>query len=158
MGADVKIRKSRPQDRGPIIHMCKISLQETYGPFLELDRVKPWIEGEETDHYVDQMLANMLVAEAAGAVVGVTALKDHVIDLLWVAEPMRGAGIGTLLMEAAEGQLAAAGYLRGALECFTPNTNAIEFYEGRGWKVADRYADSVAGVEKVLMQKTLVSS
>ena len=155
MSSDVKIRKSRPGDRDPIIRMCKASLRETYGPFLDADRMKPWVEGAEADRYVDTMLANMWVAEDDERVVGVTALKDYVIDLLWVAEDLRRTGIGTLLMDAVEDALFTAGYPKGALECFSPNTNAIDFYEDRGWKVVDQYPDSVARVDKVLMQKQL---
>lgn len=153
--SEVKIRKCLPEDRDPIVSMCKGSIRETYGPFLDAERMKPWIEGGESDRYVDTMLTSMLVAERDGRVVGVTALKDHLVDLLWVADDLRGSGIGTRLMEAAEEALAAAGYPKGALECFSPNANAIGFYEGRGWRIVDRYPDSVAGVDKVLMQKSI---
>jgi len=156
--SEVKIRKTRPEDRERVVGMCKVSMRETYGPFLDSERMKPWLEGQELDRYVDAMLANMLVAEHDGRVVGVTALKAHLVDLLWVARELRGTGVGTRLMDAAEEALAAAGYPSGALECFLPNREAIEFYEQRGWKVVDRYPDTVAGVDKVLMQKTIGES
>ena len=149
------IRTARPDDYAHIVSMCKNSMVATYGDFFDRETMKPWVEGNETDTYVETMLSNMIVAEDKGRVVGVISLKEDVIDLIWIAIEYRGKGIGKTLMVEAERILSARGFERAKLECFEPNTNAIAFYKKRGWSIKDTSFDNTAGVNKVIMEKNL---
>ena len=152
------IRKATPADLEPIIQMCKSSMLATYGSFLAEEKIKPWIEGNETDKYVGSMLGDMLVAMHEEGIVGVVSIASNTIDLVWVAPAKRGHGIGTALLTAAEDLIWKSSYSTARLEVFEPNSDAIRFYETHGWKRQEVYPDPVAGVDKVLMEKTVTRS
>ena len=85
---------------------------------------------------------------------GVVALDDHVIDLLWIRADRRGLGIGSRLMERAESILA-TDHDVAELECFAPNHASIAFYEARGYVAVRTYFEAASGVDKVVMTKRL---
>lgn len=151
----IEIRKARRDDIERIISMCKDSLAATYGDFMDEEAMRPWIAGTETDDYVRSRIAQMLVAEFSGRIAGVVSLDQQSVDLLWVDIDHRRQGIGRCLMERAERELASSGHSTGKLECFEPNRDAIAFYERLGWSIERKYLDETAGVNKVVMTKTL---
>ncbi len=65
----------------------------TYRSFLQGEKVKPWIEGNETDKYVSSMLDDMLVAVDEESIVGAVSIASNTIDLVWVATAKRGHGV-----------------------------------------------------------------
>jgi GNAT superfamily N-acetyltransferase len=130
-------------------------MKATYGAFLSNEQMRPWIEGGETETYVKTMLATILVAEEDGRIRGVAALKDDMVDLIWVATESRGHGVGRALLTEAERVLHQRGIEVGRLECFEPNARAITFYEGMGWSRTDTYLDETTGIKKVRMIKQL---
>jgi ribosomal protein S18 acetylase RimI-like enzyme len=152
-----RIRRAKADDLGAITDLCKSSIRVTYGPFVAEDRIKPWVEGDETDKYVSSMLSGMLVAVADSEIVGVVAIAGATIDLVWVAPAKRGRGIGAALMTAAEKQIRADGHSIARLEVFASNREAIRFYEAHGWTRQDVYPDPVSGVDKARMEKKLPS-
>jgi ribosomal protein S18 acetylase RimI-like enzyme len=117
--------------------------------------MRPWIEGGETERYVETMLSDMFVAEEDGRVVGVAAVKEDLVDLIWVAIAARGRGIGRALLDSAEEALRDRGVERARLECFEPNTPAVDFYERMGWSQETAYLDEAVGVAKLVFVKSL---
>ena len=151
----MNIRTALQSDFAAIVTICVSSMKDTYGAFFTEDQMRPWIEGGETESYVQSMIDDMLVAEEDGEVVGVASLKNDMIDLVWVAQEHRNKGIGETLMAEAEKTLSRKGHKTGRLEVFEPNTRAIEFYERLGWSRKDTYLDESAGINKVRLTKPL---
>jgi ribosomal protein S18 acetylase RimI-like enzyme len=82
-----------------------------------------------------------LVAEVGGEIVG-TVLggfdgRRGMIYHLAVAASFRQHGIGEALMEELEQRLRAKGCIRYYLLVTKDNTDAVRFYEARGWKQMD---------------------
>lgn len=152
--ANVRLRAATPVDTTAIIRLCKVSLATTYGAFLEPERMRPWTEGTEVEDYVAKMWPRATVATLDHDVVGVVTLYKAVIDLLWVADALRGRGIGTRLIRHAEVVLA-ADYPTAELECFAPNRVGLAFYKSGGYVEVRRYYEAASGVDKVVLRKAL---
>jgi len=75
------------------------------------------------------------------------------VQYLWVAEPVRGAGHATRLMDAAEAYAVARGCTASALE--THSFQARPFYEKRGYVVFGMLEDYPPGHAKYFLRKTL---
>ncbi len=151
----MKIRPAKKDDFTGIVTICVASMKATYGSFFTEDQMRPWIEGGETENYVRDMLDSMLVVEKEGDVAAVAALRDDMIDLVWVAQEHRGRGVGTAIMAESERVLHEKGHATGRVEVFEPNGRAISFYERLGWTRKDVYPDESAGINKVLLTKPL---
>jgi ribosomal protein S18 acetylase RimI-like enzyme len=109
-----------------------------------------------TPEWFDALLASpvqtLLVARAAGQVVGVLLLQEMAspddeiyrprrylyVDELMVAGTHRGQGIGRRLMEAAEGRARALGIEEIELNVWERNAGAIAFYEHLGYTTVRR--------------------
>jgi GNAT superfamily N-acetyltransferase len=76
------------------------------------------------------------------------------VAYLWVAEPVRGRGHGTRLMDAAEELAVERGALSAAL--VTHSFQAPGFYLKRGYEVFAKLDDYPPGHAKVYMRKRLV--
>jgi GNAT superfamily N-acetyltransferase len=74
------------------------------------------------------------------------------VHRLWVTESHRRAGIGRLLLEAAEKEAQTAGCLHVAVDTF--EFQAREFYEKQGYSVYAVQEDYPAGHRKFLLRKT----
>ena len=152
------LRAATEADQPAIVDICKTSITKTYGTFMNPERMRPWVDGQEVEAYVARMWPRMTVAVAVddGQLLGVVALDGHVIDLVWIRADLRGRGIGSVLMEQAESTLA-ADHDVAELECFAPNHSSIGFYEARGYTTVRTYYEAASGVDRVVMTKPLGS-
>lgn len=153
-GENIHVRTALSADIPDIVAICKNSLAATYGTFLDVKRMEPWIHGDAVDKYVHQSWRDMLVAEHRGEIVGVAGIQGNVIDLLWVRLDRRGEGVGATLLKQCEAQLSAH-HDDVELECFEPNTESIRFYERHGYRWVRTFMDDMAGVNKVAMKKRI---
>jgi GNAT superfamily N-acetyltransferase len=151
---DLRLRAATQVDETAIVRLCKVSLTTTYGAFMEPERMRPWTEGTEVENYVARMWPRTTVAVLDREVVGVVALDEAVIDLLWVADALRGRGIGRRLMGHAEATLT-ADHAEAELECFAPNRAGLAFYKSGGYSEVCRYYEAASGVDKVVLRKAL---
>lgn len=97
----------------------------------------PWLpllhSPEEVKHWLTTYVlpfSQVLVAEKDGLIVGYVAIKDDMLDHLYVRPEQQRAGIGTALLEAAK--KLSANRLR--LYTFARNTLARRFYERHGFR------------------------
>ncbi len=85
-----------------------------------------------------------LLAEIDGRVVGsVMGGFDGRRGMMYhmaVAKPLRHKGIGTILMEALERRLKEKGCIRYYILVAKDNTEAVDFYQKRGWEIMDLFA------------------
>ncbi|MHC4780976.1 MAG: GNAT family N-acetyltransferase [Planctomycetota bacterium] len=147
------VRLAREPDIPRIIRICRESIVETYGSFIDAEKIEPWTRGDEVRKFVSGNREKMLVSEVDGEVLGVVSIDGDMIDLLWVKLEVRGRGLGTGLMEETERRIF-SGFGVARVECFEPNTASIEFYGARGFSAVETVFDSESGVNKVLMEKT----
>ncbi|SFN45476.1 GNAT family N-acetyltransferase [Mycetocola miduiensis] len=80
----------------------------------------------------------VLVAESAGTVLGVTRLAangaEGVVHSLYVAPDSQGQGLGQLLLSAAASRLADLGARNASLWVFAANAPSLAFYRRHGWE------------------------
>jgi len=85
-----------------------------------------------------------LLAEIEGRIVGsVMGGFDGRRGMMYhmaVAKPLRHKGIGTILMEELERRLKEKGCIRYYLLVAKDNTQAVDFYQKRGWEIMDLFA------------------
>ena len=89
-----------------------------------------------------------------GGLHGHTGLGWLYIDVLWVAEEIRGKGFGTQLVEAAEVEAGRRGCHSAYL--YTYSFQQPEFYEKLGYEEFGQLNDFPDGHVKYFMKKSLV--
>ena len=77
------------------------------------------------------------------------------VDILWLDEPLRGAGLGTKLLRQAEAEAQEAGCSRAVLD--TLEFQALPFYERHGYSVFGVLEDYPPGFRRYHLQKKLTS-
>jgi GNAT superfamily N-acetyltransferase len=75
------------------------------------------------------------------------------VSRVWVAEELRGAGVGALLLAAAEDAGRARGCTRAHLDTFS--YQARPFYEKHGWRVFATLDDYPEGHQRFFLRKDL---
>jgi GNAT superfamily N-acetyltransferase len=128
----------QPESRGLIAR----SLQEFNAPHLGSHPFGP------LDVYVRDA-----GGQVVGGLIGEFAFGWFSIHVLWIAESLRGSGIGTRVLQAAE-KAAIENGCHGAL-LDTMSFQAPAFYENRGYVrvgVVDGYPN---GAQKICMRKSL---
>ena len=117
----------------------------------------------ELKEYVSHRKSFTLVASdaetgtVAGFIVAHQAATGHVITIDVMAEARR-AGVGSLLLQAAEDRLRAGGAEAVGLETAVDNIAALSFYKRHGYSVVrtwPRYYSN--GVDALVMKKNLTA-
>jgi len=139
-----------------------------------VSRAPPWIEvtdapaAEEVAVLIDSVRAynetvcgagdrRLLAAFArdarglAGGVAGRTIYGHYLIDVVWVREDLRRAGLGRELMQAAEAEARERG-CRGA-QVDTLSFQGLEFYQRLGFRVVGRVEDFPPGHARYFLLK-----
>ena len=151
----IHTRPARESDIPQILKLFKDSLPQSYGGFIDMTQGNPWLHGTAADEYVARTLPDMTVAEdVQGTVVAFGVLQGNFVDVLWVRLECRGEGLGTQMMDEFEARIAEE-HEAARLECFEPNTPAIEFYRRRGYTIERTYFVEDAGVNTAVMVKKL---
>lgn len=135
------IRAATPRDIGALICLQGRGWRHTYGEYVDVEampgpdeRIQRWRDrlGGEGATFVweqDGQVAGFVAygpdrdrEPAAGEVYGI-----------YVDPAAQGAGLGSMLLDRAMKELAAASYRRALLWCLEANGLARAFYESRGW-------------------------
>lgn len=91
-----------------------------------------------------------------GGAVGSVLLGWLFVDLLWIPESLRSAGIGTRVLEALELEAARKGAERAILD--TTSFQAEDFYKKQGYVECGRVANFALGYDRIYMIKTFDQS
>lgn len=140
MADGVVIRGARPGDLDALVALLGLlfSIEADFRPAPERQRRGLSLA------LADPARAGLLVAERAGAVIGMVAAQLVVstaegapsawVEDLVVAAPERGRGVGRSLLEAIEAWAAARGAARLQLLADRENAPALAFYARAGWR------------------------
>lgn len=112
---------------------------------------------QHVGEYPQQQYIRLNAKDAEGNLAG--GVRGHVflywlrIEVLWVAESLRGGGLGTRLLEETESRARALGATNAALETF--EWQAPGFYRKRGYEEFARIDDYARGFYLAQMRKRL---
>jgi putative acetyltransferase len=122
------IRRGLPDDAGRALEIWRAAVDATHRFLSPADRA-------ELDDLVAGYLpqAPMWVAEDAGRVLGFLVLDGSMIEALFVDPAVHGRGVGTALLQHA---LTLAPH--ATVDANEQATNALPFYESRGFVRTDR--------------------
>ncbi len=81
----------------------------------------------------------VLVAEKGGRILGFVSGRDRFVHTLFVDPPLRGQGLGSLLLDSLLSRIGTPATLR----CVLGNLPARLFYEKRGWAPAGEGRDAM---------------
>ncbi len=162
--AEFFLRRAAREDVPAIVSLCKETISEVYGPFILPVVLRPWAEGSAVEKLVEEEWPRMVVAVATGGgsseggegVVGVAAVSEDAVDLLWVHPSHHGEGMGTALLESVEAEMRKRGHRTGRLSCFSENLRALGFYQSHGWTVAGEGKNEETDALETRMVKSLI--
>ena len=105
------------------------------------------------DYYPLAFLLRDAAGEVLGGVLGRTSLGLLFIDLVYLPDDLRGGGLGSRILQAAEDE----GRRRGcrAAVLYTISFQAPGFYTRRGWRVFGEIPCDPPGTSRIFMTKTL---
>jgi ribosomal protein S18 acetylase RimI-like enzyme len=89
--------------------------------------------------------------EVIAGVSGRTIYGHFLIEVVWVAEPMRGVGLGARLMNEAEQRARQRGCIGAQVD--TVSFQAPDFYKKLGFRVIGTVEDFPAGHDRFFMRK-----
>ena len=147
---DLKVRDFKPEDFEALWRLD----QECFPPGISYSR-------RELNLYIRRRGAFTLVAvgaasgEIAGFIVAYGGVAGHIITID-VNPEARRAGLGSLLLRAAEERLLASGSRSVGLETAVDNRSALAFYKRHGYHVVrtwPRYYSN--GVDALVLEKEL---
>jgi [ribosomal protein S18]-alanine N-acetyltransferase len=152
VGVAIVIRDFQPEDFQTLWRLD----QECFPPGIAYSR-------QELEAYIHDRQAFTLVAEdeprkagkAAGFIVVHSAPTGHVVTIDVIARARR-SGVGSMLLQAAEDRLRAAGSRAVGLETAVDNLAALSFYKRHGYSVVrtwPRYYSN--GVDALVLKKEL---
>jgi GNAT superfamily N-acetyltransferase len=108
----------------------------------------------------EQTKVQLFLRDGTGAVrgglIGRTLWNWLYIETLWIAEPARGAGLGSRLLVRAEDDAKRGGCTRVLLDTF--EFQALGFYERHGYQVFGVLEDFPPGFRRYYLRKDLVGS
>ena len=101
------------------------------------------------------LAARAAAGEIVGGLVGETGWAWLHVDLLWIAAPYRGRGLGRALLRSAEQEATHRGCHYAYLDTF--DFQALPFYEREGYNVFGIQDDYPPGYKRYYLRKALVS-
>jgi [ribosomal protein S18]-alanine N-acetyltransferase len=133
----IELRKAREDDVPALVALAKRSWR-----FAFASAPAAFVAAREGRDFEGPWYARywsaMMVAEERGHVLGLVQPEIDEVNGLWVDPSAHRRGVGTLLLRAAEREIAAAGHRRAWLTCSGFNAQALDFYAARGYRETGR--------------------
>ena len=154
---DILIRPARPSDSQALREVLHDTYESTWLPQVTPAAAQAFLDEDRPAAYIAARLGEFRVAVADGVAVGFVDWEADLVHALHVRSSHSRMGIGGLLMNLAEAEIAKAGFSAARLETDTFNSRSQAFYTGRGYREADRYPDAQwnSGLTTLLLIKTL---
>lgn len=151
------IRPARPADRAAVLALLAETFADTWRPQLTAQAVADYHARRPAERYVDAQLAQLLVAELDGEVLGFAGRSAGFVDSLHVAARGRRRGIARALMQALEAAMRGEGLALASLETDTFNTASQALYLALGYRETARYPDEEwnSGLTTIRYEKAL---
>jgi ribosomal protein S18 acetylase RimI-like enzyme len=138
----VQVRPATLADAPALKAILRDTFESTWRPNITLTAAEAFRTEDRPSAFVAEKGLEFWVAERDGEVVGLVYWEDDFVHALHVLARHARSGVGALLMDHAEAQIAEAGFAAARLETDTFNTRSQAFYATRGYREADRYPDT----------------
>ncbi|WP_430401581.1 N-acetyltransferase family protein [Hyphomonas sp.] len=157
MSQSLQLRLALPTDSAALVAILHDTFDSTWRPQITPAAVAAYRQGSRPAAYVAVRGHIFQVATRAGAVVGFVDWQDDFVHALHVHSAHARSGVGTALMDRAEGEIAREGFPAARLETDTFNTRSQAFYAARGYVETGRYPDKEwnSGLTTLLLEKRL---
>nr|WP_288145643.1 GNAT family N-acetyltransferase [Hyphomonas sp.] len=134
------------------------TFESTWRPNITQQAAESFRASKRPETYVGHCWQEFYVVSRAGTVAGFVHWRDDFVHALHVHSDYARTGVGTQLMDLAEGEIARAGFPTARLETDTFNTRSQAFYTARGYVEKDRYPDLEwnSNLTTLLLEKGLV--
>ena len=149
---DKVVRRALPEDWPRVLEISKRTIRAAYGPILGQEQVDRYAASERHDSYFDTHAEALWVITSEGTIAGIAALSANMVDLLLIDPKFQGKGLGSMLLEAVEGELFRE-FNPIAVESWEANHRANRFYMERGWLEIGKSVDERTKAPKVLFMK-----
>lgn len=136
MKPSIEVQRAVESHRSRLHDLLYRSWMTTWAPECPEEAVAEFRKSDPVGHYLEACLDQIDIGMANGNLVAAMHLDGAHLAALHVDPSLKGQGIGSAMMDAAEA--------RGAtqLEVRAFNTDAIRFYEKRGGQRARTYTGS----------------
>ncbi len=155
---NVEVRRARHDEIGDIVDLIGRVHAETYAP-SPVDGARYLAEVPSKADRRHRFWRTYMVAESDGRIVGAVQTVFNTVNALYVEADMRGRGIGSQLLSAAEAALRGKGVNSLRVRVADGFPRVIAFYERHGWRVAgtaEHYKNEPEwGLRLLEMQKAL---
>jgi ribosomal protein S18 acetylase RimI-like enzyme len=155
--ANIQIRQARSSDAEALKAVLRDTFESTWRPNITAEAAATVLNEDRPTAYVAEKGLEFWLAERDGAVVGLVHWDGDFVHALHVLSSHARSGVGARLMDHAEGEIAASGFLAARLETDTFNQRSQAFYAARGYVEAGRYPDEEwnSGLTTLLLVKPL---
>lgn len=135
------IRSALPQDHAAVLALLAETFADTWRPQLTAQTIADYHANRAAERYVDAQLAQWLVAELDGEVLGFAGRSAGFVDSLHVSAHGRRRGTARALMQALETAMRGEGLALASLETDTFNIGSKALYLALGYREVARYPD-----------------
>ena len=142
------IRRADARDVAAIKACVRASLNATYGGLWTAEPIEVG----------DDDWAKSWVACSSDGIGSVGLSERDVVSDLWVHPDAQGEGLGSALLAALEGEIAARGFSVARLRCLEPNQKSRAFYAARGWTEVRVYPHETIPLNTVDMEKLVAAA
>ncbi len=150
----IEIRQMSEKDIPSFKETALLSWLDAYETLLPKDIVDG--APKMLDEAIAKRLKEFRLAVEEGVVLGYYSLgEDNYIWHVYVHPAHHRRGIGTMLLKAAEADIAARGHDRAELDVMVGNEKAIAFYLSHGYEEIGREIEDERFGEEIILAKTL---
>lgn len=152
------IRPACEADKPGLVRILKSSFLTTWSPILPEAATEAFLRDDEAAVFTERCWQDFHVAEVNGQLVGMLFVVEGTIESIHLDPEEKRKGYGSLLMDQGERLVADKGFTSATLDVVKDNTNAVAFYEARGYQVVKEFTGREAGdtpVQMYLMERTV---
>ena len=147
----VRLRPAVQQDVDQLVATARRAWLSAFAEHAPDALIAWWRAADREPGWYARFWPDMIVAEVAGTVAGLTQPADDEVNGLWIAPEWQRLGIGRRLLRAAEARIIEKRHARAWLTCSGFNPRAAAFYRACGYHL-DREAvqEHPAGVVETI--------